>query len=465
MSEARYNVVVSGAIIEGFELEQVKAEFSKLFSVAEARTDKIFTKGNITIKKDVAETTAQKFIKALERIGAAAHLHPLETDFLPEPEPEPPKGLQLEPLEKPKDYDSEDSSAVPNDSKSIDNAAAISQSQNNTGTVVASPSPVQPFSFLGNGNEYFRIWIVNILLTIVTLGIYSAWAKVRNAQYFYGHTEMTGSRFGYHAKPLTILKGRIIAVILFVIYTALQNLFPAGALVMMALLIIALPWIAIRSLRFNRRMSAWRNIRFGFDGTIWPAIQVFILWPLVGIISLGILMPYAMYKQNEFIVNNTRYGTSRFTLEPCGKEFFMIFVGAFVIMLLAGLVGWGLALVLPPLSLLVYFAAYLYMFVFISVRSANLIFNNSILNAGQFCFDSSWTDGSYMKVLLINSLFTLLTLGFYYPWAMVRVANYKAEHLSLIAHEDLDSFVAREEEHVSALGEEMGDVFDMEIGL
>ena len=37
-----------------------------------------------------------------------------------------------------------------------------------------------PLEFRGNGYEYFRIWIVNILLTIMTLGIYSAWAKVRN---------------------------------------------------------------------------------------------------------------------------------------------------------------------------------------------------------------------------------------------------------------------------------------------
>ena len=35
------------------------------------------------------------------------------------------------------------------------------------------------FRFHGNGAEYFRIWIVNFLLTLLTLGVYSAWAKVR----------------------------------------------------------------------------------------------------------------------------------------------------------------------------------------------------------------------------------------------------------------------------------------------
>lgn len=66
--------------------------------------------------------------------------------------------------------------------------------------------------FSGRGAEFFGIWIVNVLLTIVTLGIYSAWAKVRTTQYFYGHTKVDGHSFRYLATPIQILKGRIIAV-------------------------------------------------------------------------------------------------------------------------------------------------------------------------------------------------------------------------------------------------------------
>ena len=40
------------------------------------------------------------------------------------------------------------------------------------------------FEFTGEGYEFFRIWIVNICLTIITLGIYSALAKVRTNRYF-----------------------------------------------------------------------------------------------------------------------------------------------------------------------------------------------------------------------------------------------------------------------------------------
>jgi uncharacterized membrane protein YjgN (DUF898 family) len=42
-------------------------------------------------------------------------------------------------------------------------------------------SPPIPFQFTGTTGEYFRIWAVNLLLSIVTLGLYSPWAKVRHA--------------------------------------------------------------------------------------------------------------------------------------------------------------------------------------------------------------------------------------------------------------------------------------------
>ncbi len=35
-------------------------------------------------------------------------------------------------------------------------------------------------NFSGRGSEFFGIWIVNVLLSILTLGIYSAWAKSQN---------------------------------------------------------------------------------------------------------------------------------------------------------------------------------------------------------------------------------------------------------------------------------------------
>ena len=44
-----------------------------------------------------------------------------------------------------------------------------------------APAPPLPFTFTGNAREYFRIWIVNLFLSIVTLGIfYVVWMFVQS---------------------------------------------------------------------------------------------------------------------------------------------------------------------------------------------------------------------------------------------------------------------------------------------
>ncbi len=478
--------------MEGFELDQVKAEFSRLFSLAEEKTELIFSKGNVVIKKNVAEETAERFVTALERAGVAAHLLPVEetppgnplnfTDApaAPTSAETPAAGMQgAEPFaaeasasaEAPALALSVEESAEPSTPAAAVESVATAATPAGGQPAAASPSqplaqPASlPFSFHGRGGEYFRNWIVNILLTIVTLGIYSAWAKVRNAQYFHGHTELAGSRFAYLAKPLTILKGRLIAVAVFAIYTFVSNIYPIAGMLLLLLLIAALPWVVVRSLRFRRRMTAWRNIRFGFDGGQWPAAQAFILWPLAGVLTFGLLVPVALYKQSEFIINNTRYGTARLSLEPCARAFYKIYLLAAGILIGALLIGGVLNFLFAPLSMLLMAVVYLYLFAFVAVRTTNLLYGNTTLRQGRISFDSSWEDASYMKLVFVNTLMTLLTLGLFFPWAKVRVAAYKAEHLALVTDEELDAFVAAEEEQVSALGEEMGDVFDMEVGL
>ena len=80
------------------------------------------------------------------------------------------------------------------------------------------------FEFTGKTGEYFKIWIVNIFLTILTLGIYSAWAKVRKRRYFYGNTLLLNAPFEYLADPIKILKGRFIVFGCFVIYTIMMTI-------------------------------------------------------------------------------------------------------------------------------------------------------------------------------------------------------------------------------------------------
>lgn len=203
-----------------------------------------------------------------------------------------------------------------------------------------------PIKFTGKGGEYFGIWIVNLLLSIVTLGVYSAWAKVRRMKYFYNNTKIDGVGFDYHAKPLSILKGRIIAFVIFIIYAVLAKLSGVlGGLLLLTLFILT-PWIIVRSMIFNARNSSHRGLRFDFTGKTMEAAKVYILYPILIIITLGLAFPFVMQRTNKFLFENHQFGTSNFKSEASAKDFYMVYLKLFGVFLALGVV---FALLVPKL--------------------------------------------------------------------------------------------------------------------
>ncbi len=113
-----------------------------------------------------------------------------------------------------------------------------------------------PFEFTGRAGEYFKIWIVNILLTFLTLGIYSAWAKVRTRRYFYGNTFLQDSSFEYLADPLKILKGRLIVFGFFVLYAIATRITVAAGVLCALFFVLIFPGVVVQALAFNARNSS-----------------------------------------------------------------------------------------------------------------------------------------------------------------------------------------------------------------
>lgn len=113
-----------------------------------------------------------------------------------------------------------------------------------------SPSGVYRFTFTGRTGEYFRIWVVSLFLSIVTLGIYSAWGKVRKKRYLYARTLLEDTGFEYRASPIAILKGRVVALGLFGGFALAAHFVFWVQLVLGALLIVlaaALPATLMRA--------------------------------------------------------------------------------------------------------------------------------------------------------------------------------------------------------------------------
>jgi len=139
---------------------------------------------------------------------------------------------------------------------------------------------MKTLSFEGSTREYFKIWIVNVLLVIVTLGLYYPWAKVRNHRYFYANTTFDDRNFEYHATGKQLFIGYLIAMGLFIAYMVMQNISPIGSLVLFGVFVIAFPWIIWRSLKFNLLMTSFSNVRFSFAGKIGNAYLNYLLLPI-----------------------------------------------------------------------------------------------------------------------------------------------------------------------------------------
>jgi len=331
-------------------------------------------------------------------------------------------------------------------------ADALSETQENS--IENTQSRNIPFEFRGDGLEYFKIWIVNILLTILTLGIYSAWATVRNRRYFYSNTYLNGDSFAYLAEPLQILKGRIIAVAIFIAVSFLFYTSPILSFLLIILSVFVTPYIFNASRSFQLRNTAYKNIQFRFNGTYGAAFEVLVVFPLLTITTLGIFYPVAVKELNKYTVGKSAYGATQFEFNATAKEYYMIFfhlVGLGVLCLILSLIlGSSFVFLLP----FVYVGAYLYWF----VATANLFYARSTL--AKHGFEANITLSGYAMVLLTNLLLIVLTLGLYHAAAKVRMAKYFCSCIEMKVDGSLEDFTAAEKENVSALGEQLGDVFD-----
>lgn len=319
------------------------------------------------------------------------------------------------------------------------------------------------FKFTGDGWEYFKIWIVNLLLSILTLGIYSAWAKVRRLQYFYRNTQLAGAGFEYHGTPIAILKGRLIAFALFIAYTVAGNISPLLAILVFLIIAAIMPWLIVRSLRFKLYNSSYRGLRFGFAGGNGGAYAVFLLLPILSILTLYLLAPFTHYKIKQYQHNNSRFGDTFFRFDATAGDFYGFYLKALGLLLLVGVFfGISAALQIPWLALILPLL-YLYIVGFMAVGLPNLIWSKTGL--GEHNLYSRMEVWPYLWISFTNLLGIVFTLGLYIPFAQVRMARYRLEHMGLLAQGDLAEFVAGQVQADSATGEEMAEMFDLDISL
>ena len=143
-----------------------------------------------------------------------------------------------------------------------------------------------PLEFTGSGGEYFRVWIVNVLLSIVTLGIYTPWARRRTAQYFYSHTLVAGSPLEFTAQQRKMVMGFVLLMLLTIAYNLAANTGQDTAVGLFLLAGAALaPFIWASAMRFRLGATRWRGLRLQFTASwkevylaSWPVFALALVW-------------------------------------------------------------------------------------------------------------------------------------------------------------------------------------------
>jgi len=337
-------------------------------------------------------------------------------------------------------------------------------SDKNPGGLVAHPSDaalaaasdIVPLRFTGQAGEYFRIWIVNVCLSIVTLGIYSAWAKVRRKRYFYGNTLLKDSAFEYLADPKAILKGRIVVVAGFVVYSMAGKINPLAGLAMALVFLGVLPWLIVRASRFNAVNSAHRNVRFDFRAGYWEMVRLLVLPIVLVPLTLGLLYPYYAFCKRRFFLGHSFYGTAPFAFDATYGAYLRVYLKA-VLMFGVFLAGSVVTLGVGALPLYIWFAAYR------DGAVARLTWKSTRL--GGLRFDCGWRTGGLFKLYFGNSLGVIFSAGLLAPWAAVRTARYQLERISLQPGAELGGFLTAAQEQVGALGDEASDLLGFDFGL
>lgn len=361
-----------------------------------------------------------------------------------------------------------------------------------------------PISFTGKGDDYAKIWAVNLLLTVLTLGIYSAWAKVRRERYFLGNTWLAGANFDYHAKPLQILRGRLIAVALLIGYSALQSLGALYMLIASALLLLAMPWLMRRALIFRCHMISYRGLRFHFGGDYKTAFVVFAGYGVLTLMTFGLTFPLQYRAIRLYLFNNLGYGSSRFSAKAdIGAVYvpflivgliYLLLYGMLSIVVIVGVLTIGHYLNSETITFQAFLGQHSTLFVagfvvlfllftliqkligagLFTVALGNLFYNGLRLtaaggegeaeNAQPIRFISRLQLLPYLSLTLQNGLLTFITLGIYSPWAAVRTYTHRAARL-LVRAFSLDEFVANVHQANSATGDEAAQFFNIDIAL
>ena len=390
--------------------------------------------------------------------------------------------------------------------------------------------------FTGTGGEYFRVWIVNLLLSIVTLGLYTPWARRRTARWFYDHTQVAGSPLEFTAPLRKMVVSFLLFALLYLAYNiAAETGQETVALVFIIAAALLAPYLWGSAMRFRLASTRWRGLQLHFAASwkevylaSWPIFVMAALWIAVtlglemlgapapqvpasaapprpgaagpslpdfgaagwGLIALGVLLSLLCIIRVEFnykslLVLRGGIGRQHGRWKPVYGDFVHIWA-ATVMVFLAGValilaLGFSAIYTLEamfrqakgPALFVLMFVVVIGVFIGLVLASAparayrearmfRLVWSNvGLSHVARFrCDLRHW---AFVGLRLKNLLLTLLTLGFYRPFARVSEYRMKADSVTLHVKGGLDQLVGELVRQQEGLGDALADAAGLDI--
>lgn len=299
------------------------------------------------------------------------------------------------------------------------------------------------FSYQGSGKDCFVLFLKNILLTIVTFGIYRFWAEVAMTKYIFRNSELDKAAFDYHAtgkeKFVGFLKGAGLVVVGLLVYGGASALLTMAlgpevgqvlSMLLLYLTIIALqPLIIIGKRKYDLSRSSWKMVRFGFDGEYKELAPLMLKGVILTGLTLGIYAAWFFNDLNHFYVKHSRFGHKKFSYHGEGQEYFKIFY-----------LGYLLSIITLGL----------YSFKW-RANLSNYYFSH--VKMGEATFESEYTGmGNFLNDVKVLGLI-MLTLGFGMPWAITMSIRYHFSMLSVVGDPQLEDIFSVPDLKASSLAE------------
>jgi uncharacterized membrane protein YjgN (DUF898 family) len=347
--------------------------------------------------------------------------------------------------------------------------------------------PDTAFTFTGDWKEFLPIALTNLLLTVVTLGIYRFWAKARERRYLWSRTRFIDDHLEWTGTGKEMFIGFLIVMVvllpIFLVFQmAMEALTLRGQVGLVAILMLGF-YLAVfymvgvaqfRALRYRLSRTWWHGIRGGSDDGGWGYGLQYMWKTILGFFVLGFLVPWSMTSLWNDRWNKMSFGQNDFEAGANTDGLFGRWLLVYLVPVAAMLIGVGAAVsafgsMNDPeaaggaflsffLVIVGFYAAFLLVSVSYYAAFYRKVVETTSIGGLQFEFTARTMD--WLKLILGTIGLVIVTLGVGLLFVGYRNWSFVVRHMEAGGEVDLDTLL-QSQTRATGDAEGLADAFDI----